>query len=136
MCLLASWHSSKYAQSQKQKCNLYSLFQKKKNVFLRLPGISVCADPDGGLVRPEELVFIDAAEATLLVGVPGEKEMNKKMMLKYFHGMEWMKGWTQMNHAAPSPVGCPGPALWGKREEAGVTVDAAAVFAFFTGGLY
>lgn len=43
-----------------------------------------------------------------------------------------------MKHAAPSPVGCPKPALWGKREEAGGMVDAAVVFAFFTGagGLY
>lgn len=37
-------------------------------------------------------------------------------------------------HAAHSPVGCPSPALWGKREEAAGMVGAAVVFAFFKGG--
>lgn len=41
----------------------------------------VSADPDGRLVRPEELVFIDAVEATLLGGVPVAK--NKKLKLKH-----------------------------------------------------
>lgn len=35
-------------------------------------GMFACADPGGGLVA-EKLVFIDAAEATLLGGVPGAK---------------------------------------------------------------
>lgn len=43
----------------------------------------VGADPDAGLVRPGELVLVDAALETLLEGIPGAevKEMNKKISL-------------------------------------------------------
>lgn len=48
---------------------------EKKNDWFSLASRYFCvsADPDGRLVRPEELVFIDAVEATLLGGVPGAK---------------------------------------------------------------
>lgn len=43
-----------------------------------------------------------------------------------------------MKHAAPSPAGCPGPALWARQAKPGGMDGAAVVVAFFTGagGLY
>lgn len=46
--------------------------------FLQLPNVSVCADPVGGLGRPDILVLVNPAGDILLGGVPGAK--GKKRM--------------------------------------------------------
>lgn len=89
--------------------------------------------PDGGLVRPEALLLTEPADEVLPDGIPEEERETSEEKLN----AEATTDGDKRSTAVASPLGCPSPDLWGRREEAEGMVDTAGELLFFTArGLY